>query len=728
MYKRSILSASIILALTPTVHAKEYALLDEVVVSATRTEQNKTDVSASVESVSSQDMEKRLSNDLKDAVQYTPGVQATTSGRFGLSGFNIRGMDGDRVQIVVDGVAQSTPFNPGGGGTQAIYPNMVEIDTLKSIEINKGPSSTLYGSNSLGGTVVLTTKDPEDVLKTDGDEHRFVVKTGYTSDDEQFKNTLTWAMRKGDFETLLIGTYADGHETETFGDGDDIEGDDRGLENPAEKDLNNVLAKAYYRINDAHRIGLLFERYNYKYDENRLSGNYTLSMGPAGSFTYDNAQSHDESTRTRYGINHEYLANNAIFDKLFWQLNYQTSETVNNNTSYVEIVDPFNRFGGNYVGDRSRLRQAKDDNIQFDVQFDKLFDILGSSHELTYGANYKHSDFELNNKDIFHDDPSKNKAGSTTIPDAKVVQWGVYLQDNAFLLNEALVINAGIRYDKFEADPSTDDGFTSEHVKNNNDAFTGKLGAVYHFNKNLSTFAQVSQGFKAPTVEQLYYEYDTGTIFVPNSDLEAEKSTSYEIGFRGQNDHAKFEVTGFINDYKDFIDSQELVSSDPNKDSETLVNRDKVEIRGAEFSSTVLLDGAFGAPTGTYTKLAVSYAEGEDKKTGKRLDSVAPLTTVLGFGYDNLNYNFGGLANVTLVDSKDKWSDEDNVTASGYGILDLTMYYMPVEDLTLRAGLFNAFDRKYWTYNDLRSKDSDDNLDFHSQPGRNWAVTASYEF
>lgn len=100
----------------------------------------------------------------------------------------------------------------------------------------------------------------------------------------------------------------------------------------------------------------------------------------------------------------------------------------------------------------------------------------------------------------------------------------------------------------------------------------------------------------------------------------------------------------------------------------------------------------------------MSYAEGEDKKTGKHLDSVAPLTTVLGFGYDNLDYNFGGLANVTLVDSKDKWSDEDNVTASGYGILDLTMYYMPVEDLTLRAGLFNAFDRKYWTYNDLKAK------------------------
>ncbi|MCW8336473.1 TonB-dependent receptor, partial [Vibrio paucivorans] len=52
----------------------------------------------------------------------------------------------------------------------------------------------------------------------------------------------------------------------------------------------------------------------------------------------------------------------------------------------------------------------------------------------------------------------------------------------------------------------------------------------------------------------------------------------------------------------------------------------------------------------------------------------------------------------------------------------------PVTDLTLRAGLFNAFDKKYWTYNDLRDKDSEDNLDFYSQPGRNWGVSLDYEF
>ena len=267
MYKKSILSASILIALSQGAYAEDSSTFNEVVVSATRTEQNINDVSASVESVSSKDIERSLSKDLYDAVQYTPGVEATTSGRFGISGFNIRGMEGDRVKIVIDGVQQATPFNPGGGAVQAIYPNAIELDTLTSIEINKGPSSTLYGSDAMGGVVVLKTKDPSDVLKTDGDENRFGIKSSYFSADEQFKNTLTWAMRQGNLETLLMGTYASGSEVKTFGDGSDIDGPNRGLENPADKNLSNILAKAYYKASDVFKLGFVFERYDYSYDD-----------------------------------------------------------------------------------------------------------------------------------------------------------------------------------------------------------------------------------------------------------------------------------------------------------------------------------------------------------------------------------------------------------------------------------------------------------------------------
>ncbi len=728
MYKKTFLSASIVLALASTAHAEEYALFDEVVVSATRTEQNKEDVSASIDTFSSEYIDDSLSSDLKDVLLNTPGVEATTEGRFGISGFNIRGMDGDRVKVVVDGVQQVTPYN-SGGGTQAIYPNTVEIDTLQAIEINKGASSTLYGSNALGGVVVLKTKDPEDFLVTDGDESRFGIKSSYFSKDSQFKNTLTWAMRRGDIETILIGTYAQGNETETYGDGLDVEGENRGVANPADKDMNNILAKVYYQINERNRIGLIYERNNQTFDENKLSGNYTSSHPTMGDIvTYADSRSNDETKQEKIGVNYELLAENVAFDTMALNLNFQTTESTNDN--YAVVTDHMGMIG--YNGKRTRSRYAEDETIQFDAQFDKLVGLENSAHEITYGLNYVDTDFSLNNVDHFHDNGT-SKPGATNVPDAKMNQWGLFAQDNIFLLDEKLVVNLGLRYDAFEATPSTDSGFETVHKANKDDAFTGKIGAVYHLNEKLSTFAQIGQGFKAPTIEQLYYEYDKGSDFTPNSRLKAEKSTSYELGLRGKNEFGKFELVGFYNDYKDFISTQSLPEKTPGKEHFTLVNLDEVEIKGVEFSNTLLIDKLFGAPEGTYTTFSIAYAEGEDTKKNEKLTSVAPLTSVVGLGYDNYEHKFGGLATIKMVASKTDWPTENYKyeDSAGYGVVDVTAYYQPINDLTLRAGLFNAFDKKYWQYDDFTVDSSAKTASYkdrYSQPGRNWGVSLDYQF
>ncbi|EPM8292296.1 TonB-dependent hemoglobin/transferrin/lactoferrin family receptor [Vibrio vulnificus] len=721
MYNRTFLSASILFALAAPVQAQDAGLFDEVVVSATRTEQSKQDVSSSIETVSSDDIDAQLAKNLHDALIYTPGVNVTTSSRFGISGFNIRGMEGSRVKVVVDGVSQVTPFNPGAN-VQAIYPNTVELDTLTSIEINKGASSTLYGSDALGGTVVLRTKQPADVLD-EGDGTHFGIKSSYFSADTQFKNTLTWAMRKGIFETIVIGTYADGHELQTYSDDADIDGPMRGTANPADKKLSNILAKAFVDIGDHNRVGVVYEQYKHEYNEDNRFGNYTLSFGPMPYITYTNSRNNDEATRRRIGLSHDFNGNAAIFDSSHTTLNYQVSESINGNFAHIFGHSP----NVGYSGNRTRERVAKEETLQFDTQFDKLLVLDGSTHEITYGLNFQHTDFSLNNVDYFHDN-NTSKPAKTTVPNAKTVKNGVFIQDNAFLLDESLVVNAGVRYDSFETTPEYSATETTKRDKNSSDAFTGKIGAVYHYNANISNFAQVSQGFKAPTVEQLYYKYNTGADFVPNPDLKAERSTSYETGLRAKNSWARIELVGFINQYKDFIDEQDLERIDPNKKRFTIVNRDRVEIKGLEFSSDILLDEAINAPKGLYSKLSIAYAKGKDKETGNALDSVAPLTTVIGLGYDNHNRSFGGIANVTLVDRKDDWSDEDTFDSAGYGVMDIAAYYKPIADLTLRAGINNVFDKEYWTYQDVRDITSTNNKDMFSQPGRNWAVSVDYKF
>ena len=721
LHQKRFLSSAILFALSNNAFAQQVTPLEEVVVIGTRTEQRINDVSSAVSVVSSEDIEKGLSSDIKQALRETPGVTVNGSGRFGISGVNIRGMDDSRVKVMVDGVQQPVPYDPGAN-EQRKYPNSIEVDTLATIEVNKGPSSTLYGSDALGGAVLMRTKNPDDVLKTQDNEHAFSLKTGYASVDSSFKNTISWAMRHDDVESLLMLTYKNGEEYQTHGNGDDITGPDRGAADPGEQEVGNLLAKVFYQLNDKHRIGATVEYYQRSYDEIELSmEGYSIMPG----FNYKDNYNFDDSTRLRFGFEHQYVANNKLFDQLQWDINFQQTE------SNSENYDTSYGFSPYVSGKRMRERNAKDDSIQFDAQFDKSIELANSYHKITYGASYLQNDFSTQNID-YKFDKGTVAPGHTDMPDATSKQWGVFAQNQAFLLDESLIITAGLRYDSFSATPHTNDGFTAEYEKSESDAFTAKLGSVYHFNESFSGFAQVSQGFKAPTVYDLYYFYDDGAVIDANPNLKPESSIAYEAGLRTYSTTTRFELVAFYNDYTDLISQKYLgkvVDGGMEKDHYTKVNIGKAEIYGVEFASTFLLDEMIDAPLGSYSKFSIAYAEGYDKDSGEHLDSVAPLTSNFSIGYDQISGQFGGKVNINMVASKDNWTEANIVDVPGYSVVDITAYYRPNQDLTLRAGLFNALDKEYWLYDDLSAFESDDaGLARKSQAGRNWGINAQLDF
>ncbi|MBE4591163.1 ligand-gated channel [Vibrio navarrensis] len=711
MYNKTFLSASILLALSASVQAEEYGLFDEIVVTATRSTQSKQDVATSINTVNAQDIDKSLATDAKDALKYTPGVEVKSGSRFGISGFNIRGMEDSRILTVVDGVQQPAGYNPGAT-EQRKYSNAVEIDTLQAIEVNKGPSSTLYGSDALGGMVQFRTKNPSDVLVDENDGHRFGIKSTYTSVDEQFKNTLTWAMRQSKLETLLMVTYAQGHETQSHSSGANVEGPDRGLTNPADTKLGNLLAKVQYQANENHRLGLTLEHYTKSYDEDELNYNgYAMMPG----FVYSDNFNEDVNERTRVSIEHQWSMDTLFADSSLATLSYQTSSSLNKNYD----TTPSN-------GARKREREAEDKSVQLDVQLNKVLEIGEVPHDVTYGGNYLNNAFSLENTDYLYRSGT-SRPGNTALPDADMIKWGLFAQDQMYFWDEQLILTAGIRYDAFEAKPKTDAGFTTEYQSNKDKAFTGKLGAVYHLKDTLSLFGQISQGFKAPTVYDLYYFYNQGAIIEANPDLKAERSTSYEVGTRGYNHYGNIEFALFFNDYKDFI-TQTKTGESGDKDIISKYNIDEVRIYGAELSSSLLLDKVSPLPHGSYARLSVAYAHGEDRSTGKEIDTVAPLTTVFGIGYEQIE--FGSALNVKMVASKDAWLLEDNLDVAGYTVVDLTAYYSPMKDLTFKAGLFNLFDKKYWHYSDMSGKTGTEKFsnDYFTQPGRNWGLNVDYKF
>ena len=129
-------------------------LMPEVAVTATRVEENVKDVPATISVIDAQQIDRGLVQNIQNLFRYEPGVSVNTDpNRFGASSINIRGLEGNRVLIQVDGVRAPSLFTFGVGPFNTSTRNMVDLDSMKRVEVLRGPASTLYGSDALGGVV-----------------------------------------------------------------------------------------------------------------------------------------------------------------------------------------------------------------------------------------------------------------------------------------------------------------------------------------------------------------------------------------------------------------------------------------------------------------------------------------------------------------------------------------------------------------------------------------------
>lgn len=699
--------------------------LDKVTVAATLTEQSLENVANSVSVLSSDDIEKINATTIENMVRYETGVAVGSQGgqgaRFGLKGFNIRGIDENRVKIMVDGISQADAFVPAGSPYQRAGRNYIDIDSMKQIEILKGPASSLYGSDAIGGAVSFSTKDPADYLSTNGDDTSASIKVQHTSADDALSETLTLANRTGNLDSLLVYTHRDAHEQENHGD-DNVGGTgaERTKPDPVDYDSDNLLVKLQYQLNDEHRIGLViedFESFTKTDVQSKLSGSYS-----------DYYVGKDTVSRQRYGIFHAWQADNSVFDSLRWSLDKQTSES-DQDTHHV------------YQSAR-RIKDylQEEESLNFSAQFNKQW----QQHEFTYGFNYEDTDTTNVTDTLYLDTPASNTY-DRYIPLIESTSMGAFFQDQITLLDGQLLLTPGVRYDKFEASPKTDTTFTppaeigQELTDHDSDKFTFRLGAVYKLTDVYSLFGNYSQGFKSPEVIDTYYgsyrnygPYGT-YLSLPNPELKPEESDSFEMGFRVNNDLGSLQISAFHNNYTDFIESVTLdnvYNGVTYSQVSQNVNIDEVTIQGVELQGSLWLDNAFGAPMGTSLQASIAYADGENDTNDEPLNSISPLKGVFGLSYDAPSNTWGSTLNWTLVDKKDSSdiADETGAATHGYGIVDLSLYYNIGEHLSLRGGLYNLTDKKYSQWEDVRGLTDTTNLDTYTQPGRNLSLSATYAF
>ncbi|MGY2977311.1 TonB-dependent hemoglobin/transferrin/lactoferrin family receptor [Thermostichus sp. OS-CIW-31] len=715
--------------------------LQQVTVTGTRTERTLADSPASITVIDRERLRRELLQNIQDLVRYEPGVSVRRSVRYGLQDFNIRGLDANRVLIQVDGIRQPERFS---FGPFTIGRDTFELETLKTVEIIRGPASTLYGSDALGGVVTYTTLDPADLL---GERDSHVgLSSQYDSKNQGYVNTLSLAGRQDNLEALLIYTRRDAREPDiqadpSFKDRQTVEGD-------------NVLAKLVYRFSPFDSLTLTAE-----YFHNRTTTTFSpRNLDPGIRFFRETI----ETERSRLSLEYRYAnPDTPAFELATVQIYYQPARTqepsVEERTLTVQgrpvpvRRDTFNELVSNILG--------------ASVQAQSRFQTGDLSHRLVYGMEISttrnerpRNRFQTN---LLTGAVTQNIPPDTfptkDFPDSDTVRFGLYLQDEIDFGGGNFTLIPGIRYDTYRLTPSPDEAFLKSGAEAASlfaDAISPKVGLVWRINPNLTFTAQYNTGFRAPQYNEInsgftnlvspFFRYRT----LSNPNLRPETSQGFEVGLRGIYPQASFSLAAYYNTYNDFIEAFREVGSEPSPPSPpgspppppvTLFqsqNVSRARIYGVEATGQYFFSPDL---TGWSLNGSFAWAVGDNLTENKPLLSIEPLTAVLGLHYDDPSQIWGARLVATLVaDPRDPQREvvQPNPNAppqipfvpKGYTVVDLLGYYNLDDNWQLNFGVFNLFDEKYFLYSETRSLFVGPEVERRAQPGRHAALSFSTRF
>ena len=712
-------------------HAQQDTVLDEVLVTATYLQRRAQDIAGTVSVITDEEIQQTLSDSLADVVRYQPGLGMDTAARGGDEGVSIRGIGGNRVLTVIDGVRSTDMY---AAGPSSYGKDAFEVDDLKAVEIIRGPASVLYGADALGGVVLLRTRDAADYLAPGQSIHADIRAAG-SSDNNQSKIGATIAGQSGRFGSVLQVTRRDFQEQKIKGSG---------ALNPQNGESNNVLWKTHWDASVDQTFRLAIDASERRIDtrlDNELGSRVSRSQGT------------DTTIRQRISLMHDWTLNGALADNISTKLHRQRTDadqqTGQTRTSFA-FVNPMRpaSFRGSQAKRFTSL-EFNQDTVSGTIIADKNLSLADATHDVVYGISYEHTDTgrprdrfdtELSTGAVSRAIPSYPMAPpeifpNKTFPDTRTVRSGVFLQDEISLMGENLIVIPGVRYDRYQMDPRTDalftgtgdisdwGGFQISQVDASNVSYN--LGAIYRLNTNLTTFAQYAEGFRPPNFDeanQAFVNLGHGYATVPNPDLEAESSQGLEIGLRGTIGASRFTVAVFDNRYHDFIESELLGVQNGImlfQDS----NVGQARIYGAEATYDWQLN------TRLSWRNALAWARGRDQTSQRELNSVDPVTLVSGLRYQSSDrWAIEGVA--TVVGARTRVAADDQVTGNAYQVFDVMGHYTLSPNASIRFGVFNLFDTQYARWSRIRGLRADDHdaIADRQAPGTNARLAFNFSF
>ena len=707
--------------------------LDSVTVSATLRPVPVRETPGTVSVIDSETIQERLVTDFADLVKYEPGVYVENHvTRLGLNGFNIRGIGGNRVMTQVDGVQTSEQFDFGPFN---VHQAGLDVDALKSVEIVRSANSALYGSDALGGVVSLFTKDPTDYLR--GRRFHVGAKTTWDGRADEISGTLALAAGTERLQASLFASVSRGHEIDNKGTVG-TEDDTRTAPNPQDVAGVQYLAKLVFTAAPGNVLRASAEGYDRRVETDFLSDQGLVNLGFL-RFQNTNSDALDTQDRLRVSLDHTLVGRGL--DQLSWQVYGQFNDT-------SQVIDR-ERMTFGFGPPVPSLRHGTIDYEQTGygagAQGQKWLGDPGDGVLVTAGASFKIDYF-----DILRDRTETHRVTGAPVPtslifpskyfpESDVAEAGAYLQAE-IQLGDRVTVVPGVRYDHFTLDANQDDpvyiaNMNPEAADFSDAAVSPKLGIAAQVTEVLTLHAQYAGGFRAPPYSAINTGFTNpsgGYTTLPNPDLRAETSDNVEVGLRAAFDRASLGLTAFANRYDNFI---EMTSAGFNPRTRLLEfqsrNLEQAEITGVELrgeaylTDSVMLRGSYARIDGVeIAKAAAAPPLAEETPLG----SIPPNEGVIGLRYVRPSARWGSEISVRLVEAYSQ-GDEGQFAPEAYQVVDLVSFVSLAESVTLRLGLLNLTDAKYFEWWNVRGRPANDPvIDRYSSPGVSIIGSLGYDW
>ena len=717
--------------------------LEQVTISATKTKRDTLTTPGEVSVLNQEYFQQRQAQSLDDVLRYEPGVTTGGGPRTMAEGPNIRGLSGDRVLTLLDGMRLT--FQSGHKGRL-----FIDMDQLKQVEVIRGPGSALYGSQAVGGVVAMETKDPSDYLAPDM-QYGIRQKFGYQYANEELLSTTTLSARLTDqVEVMTSGTFRAGENVRLGGDLDR-------LSNSAQDTAAN-LSKIVWRPT--------------QYDEAEFSVQATRQAAQipfqANTMPAQQASIADRVNRQityRLGYTHNDPANPYVDIRGFVYLT-----TLDVTESRITDPDQRDDFGFDTFG--------------YDLRNSMNFGNPSTHHHIvTFGSEYfrntqKSQGSRYTNEFFVYTpgQPCNPRAGllpprcgfvppyfttpipagltagtvplgaETFFPAAEADTFALYVQDEMTIMDRVTLIPA-LRWDNWENRAA---GRETKSVG----VLNPKIGTVIQVTDFLFLTANYAHGFRQPTFSELFISgtHLPGSVFRPNPDLKPERSRNIDAGFRvnlpkvlSGNDQFIFKGTYFRNTFKDFIDfvsggtgrlhvcNTETpnfrqgqrpcpwisfgTSARPGFHLGTLLQPGQPSIQTFRNVPDALIHGVEAefqwraheniVLSGNYT-----FTHGTDKTNGRPINNIPPNRGVLGidYFYDDWGLNLGARSQMVADQDRVPVSNDPFVAGTptpGYVLFDIWANVQPARALLpelpkswlqgfrVNLGVDNLTDRNY---------------------------------